>query len=70
MQRLQIGIQNNVIRGVLASSGTLELPLALKLLRRFPILRRIPARVVGMGFRPEHVKTSKVDLASRGIASS
>jgi len=26
-------------------------------LQRFPILRRIPARVVGIGFRPEHVKT-------------
>jgi hypothetical protein len=24
--------------------------------RRWPILRRIPARVVGVGFRPEHVK--------------
>jgi 2-polyprenyl-6-methoxyphenol hydroxylase-like FAD-dependent oxidoreductase len=59
-QRLQIGIQNNVIRGVLASSNTSKLPLALKLLRRFPIFRRIPARVVGMGFRPEHVKTPKV----------
>jgi hypothetical protein len=33
-----------------------RLPLALRLLQSFPILRRIPARVVGMGFRPEHVK--------------
>jgi 2-polyprenyl-6-methoxyphenol hydroxylase-like FAD-dependent oxidoreductase len=58
-QRLQIGVQNNVIRRVLGSSKTLTLPWPLKLLRRFPILRRIPARVVGIGFRPEHVKTPK-----------
>lgn len=58
-QRLQVAIQNNVIRGVLASSGTPKLPLVLKLLRHFPALRRIPARIVGMGFRPEHVTTGK-----------
>jgi 2-polyprenyl-6-methoxyphenol hydroxylase-like FAD-dependent oxidoreductase len=34
-----------------------RLPVALKLLQMFPILRRIPARLVGMGVRPEHVRT-------------
>jgi 2-polyprenyl-6-methoxyphenol hydroxylase-like FAD-dependent oxidoreductase len=34
-----------------------SLPFALKLLQMFPILRRIPARLVGMGVRPEHVRT-------------
>jgi hypothetical protein len=34
----------------------LALPLPLKLLRRFPVLRRIPARLIGLGFRPEHVR--------------
>jgi 2-polyprenyl-6-methoxyphenol hydroxylase-like FAD-dependent oxidoreductase len=58
-QRLQVVIQNNVIRGVLARSGTPKLPWPLKLLRHFPILRRIPARIVSMGFRPEHVTTGK-----------
>jgi len=57
MQRLQIAIQNNVIRKVLGSSKALALPWPLKLMRRWPILRRLPARVVGVGFRPEHVKT-------------
>jgi hypothetical protein len=28
-----------------------------RLLNRYPLLRRIPARLVGMGFRPEHVRT-------------
>ena len=56
-QRLQVLVQNRVIRRVLSSSKPLTLPLGLRLLQRWPILRRIPARVVGMGFRPEHVRT-------------
>lgn len=59
-QRLQLTIQNNIIRRVLGSSGALTLPWPLKLLRRWPYLRRIPARIVGVGFRPEHVKTPEV----------
>src|SRR5207245_9030769 len=61
-QRLQIVIQNNVIRRVLGSAKPLTLPWPLKLLRRWPILRRIPARVIGVGFRSEHVKTPQVRL--------
>ena len=57
MQRLQVLIQNRVISAVLASKKQLALPWPIKLLARFPILRRIPAYVVGMGFRPEHVHT-------------
>jgi 2-polyprenyl-6-methoxyphenol hydroxylase-like FAD-dependent oxidoreductase len=56
-QRLQIAIQNRVIRRVLSSSQALTLPWPLRLLQRWPVLRRIPARVIGMGFRPEHVHT-------------
>jgi len=56
-QRLQVLVQNRVIRRVLSSSKPLTLPMALRLLQRWPLLRRIPARVVGMGFRPEHVRT-------------
>ena len=63
-QRLQIGIQNNIIRRVLGSTKQLSLPWPLKLLRRWPILRRIPARLVGIGFRPEHVKTPDVHRLS------
>jgi 2-polyprenyl-6-methoxyphenol hydroxylase-like FAD-dependent oxidoreductase len=34
-----------------------RLPLPFKLLHQFPWLRRIPARIVGLGFRPEHIQT-------------
>jgi 2-polyprenyl-6-methoxyphenol hydroxylase-like FAD-dependent oxidoreductase len=63
-QRLQVAIQNNVIRKVLGRSTPLAIPWPLKLLRRWPILRRIPARLVGVGFRPEHVKTPDVRTAA------
>jgi len=59
-QRLQLTIQNNIVRRVLGSVEALRLPWPLKLLRRWPFLRRIPARIVGVGFRPEHVKTPEV----------
>jgi 2-polyprenyl-6-methoxyphenol hydroxylase-like FAD-dependent oxidoreductase len=54
-QRLQLMIQNNVIRRVLGSTKPIALPWFFKLFQRFPYLRRIPARLVGIGFRPEHI---------------
>jgi 2-polyprenyl-6-methoxyphenol hydroxylase-like FAD-dependent oxidoreductase len=60
MQKLQVLLQNGVIRRVLSSSQPFTLPWPLRLLRRWPILRRIPARVIGMGFRTEHVRSSHV----------
>ncbi len=56
-QRLQLAIQNNVIRQVLSSSQPLSVPLLLRLVQRWPLLRRIPARIIGVGFRPEHIRT-------------
>ena len=56
-QRLQVAIQNGVIPRVLGSSKPLTLPWPFRLMQRWPLLRRIPARVIGMGFRPEHVRT-------------
>ena len=57
-QGLQVLVQNRVIGSVLATrSGTqMSLPRVLRLLRRWAWLRRIPALIVGLGFRPEHVK--------------
>ncbi len=55
-QRIQLAIQNTVISRVLASTARPKPPLAVRLLERFPLLRRIPARLIGMGVRPEHVK--------------
>jgi hypothetical protein len=49
-------VQNRVIGQVLQSTRKLSPPLAVRLLGQWPLLRRIPARLIGLGFRPEHVK--------------
>jgi len=57
-QWLQVQAQKRVIAPVLGGAAPSRLPLALRLLRRFAVLRRIPARLIGMGVRPEHVRTA------------
>jgi 2-polyprenyl-6-methoxyphenol hydroxylase-like FAD-dependent oxidoreductase len=59
-QRVQVFIQERIISRVLAGRRQLSLPLPLRLLRRFPRLRRIPARLVGLGILPEHVRSPDV----------
>jgi 2-polyprenyl-6-methoxyphenol hydroxylase-like FAD-dependent oxidoreductase len=56
-QWVQVQAQKRVIAPVLGGAGSTRLPLALRLLRRFAVLRRLPARLIGMGVRPEHVRT-------------
>ena len=58
-QRVQIFIQEHVIRRVLNSDEPVRAPLALRLLKALPWLQRFPARVVGLGFRPEHVHSPR-----------
>ncbi|MCJ2077432.1 FAD-dependent oxidoreductase [Methylobacterium sp. E-016] len=54
-QRVQRLIQDRIIAPVLDhGDARLSPPLALRLLDRLPWLQRIPARIVGLGFRPEH----------------
>jgi 2-polyprenyl-6-methoxyphenol hydroxylase-like FAD-dependent oxidoreductase len=55
-QRVQLFAQDNVITKVLAGDGPIKVPGILKLLQRWPVLQRIPARAIGMGARPEHVR--------------
>jgi 2-polyprenyl-6-methoxyphenol hydroxylase-like FAD-dependent oxidoreductase len=54
-QWLQVAMQQRIIARVLNETGPLKPPLAVRLLAEVPFLRRIPARVVGLGIRPEHV---------------
>ncbi len=55
-QGMQIAIQNRVISSVLRSTQTPRPPWVVRMLGRFPVLQRFPARVVGLGFRPEHIR--------------
>ena len=59
-QRIQLVIQNRVIRSVLSATAPVKTPLVVRLLGRSPRLRRIPGRLIGMGVRPEHVRTPTV----------
>ncbi len=70
-QRFQVAIQNRIISRVLKGGGILKPPLLIRMLARFPKLRRIPARLVGMGIRPEHVTgTAESNRTDRVTASS
>jgi 2-polyprenyl-6-methoxyphenol hydroxylase-like FAD-dependent oxidoreductase len=70
-QRLQMAIQNVVMTRVLAATRDPKPPLPVRLLNRFPLLRRIPARIVGIGFRPEHVRSPQLaePIAAEPIAA-
>jgi 2-polyprenyl-6-methoxyphenol hydroxylase-like FAD-dependent oxidoreductase len=64
-QWLQVLIQERVIRRVLGHEAKLSAPWPLRLLNRWPYLRRLPARLIGLGFRPEHVRTPEVLVGPR-----
>jgi 2-polyprenyl-6-methoxyphenol hydroxylase-like FAD-dependent oxidoreductase len=57
MQWVQLQVQKRVISNVLTMTEQPRAPFAVRLLNRYPVLRRLPARLIGMGFRPEHVHT-------------
>ena len=61
-QWLQVTVQRRIIARILDETAPLNPPLAARLLARFPCLRRIPARIVGLGIRPEHVDPEIVPL--------
>jgi 2-polyprenyl-6-methoxyphenol hydroxylase-like FAD-dependent oxidoreductase len=59
-QNLQLLIQNTFMSRILRGAPEAKPPKRLFFLeafKHFPLLRRIPARLIGVGFRPEHVRT-------------
>jgi 2-polyprenyl-6-methoxyphenol hydroxylase-like FAD-dependent oxidoreductase len=63
-QWLQVQIQNNFLSRVLASRTAPSPPLPVRWLDGCPYLRRLPAHLIGVGVRPEHVHTPQL-LAPR-----
>jgi 2-polyprenyl-6-methoxyphenol hydroxylase-like FAD-dependent oxidoreductase len=59
-QGMQIFLQDRVVDRILGIEKEIPLPWPMKLIQRWPFLRRIPARLIGLGFRPEHVKAPDV----------
>ena len=61
-QRLQLAVQNRVITRVLASGRPLSPPPALRLVSHMALLRGLAGRLIGMGVRPEHIRTPAIPL--------
>jgi 2-polyprenyl-6-methoxyphenol hydroxylase-like FAD-dependent oxidoreductase len=59
-QRVQLLIQNRLIGAVLGSAAPVLPPFPIRLIARFPFLQRFPGRLIGLGFRPEHIRTLAV----------
>ncbi|HVZ54827.1 MAG TPA: FAD-dependent monooxygenase, partial [Pseudolabrys sp.] len=57
IQWLQVQIQNRLLSRVLTGRERPKPPFAAKLFNWFPVLRRFPARIIGLGVRPEHIQT-------------
>ena len=70
IQSIQIGVQSRVIDPLLDSEKPITAPWAVTLFNRFPILRRIPARIVGIGVRPEHVHSPQLKEPVGALAQS
>lgn len=61
-QTLQIQMQNRIISKAL-EGGELKAPVFMQVISRSPWLQSIVARVLGIGIRPEHVKSKAAAIA-------
>lgn len=63
IQALQSAVHKRVLTPLVVRKAVLDrVPLALRLFELFPILRRIPARLVGLGIRREHIRSPDAGL--------
>ena len=63
VQAAQKAVHDRVLTPLVVRKAVLaKVPLALRLFERFSILRRIPARLVGLGIRREHVRSPDAGL--------
>ena len=68
IQRIQVVAQNVLLAPALANTGRPTVPLPVRLMQLFPALRRLPARVIGLGFRQEHIRTMEEAVPLRRAA--
>jgi 2-polyprenyl-6-methoxyphenol hydroxylase-like FAD-dependent oxidoreductase len=60
IQKMQVVIQNTFLGRYLDVKAKLKPPLVMRLFAAIPLLRRIPGYVIGVGVRPEHIRTPDV----------
>jgi 2-polyprenyl-6-methoxyphenol hydroxylase-like FAD-dependent oxidoreductase len=54
-QRVQVFLHEHFLTPIFQAKGPIAIPWPMRLLEQFPALRRVPARMIGLGFRPEHL---------------
>jgi 2-polyprenyl-6-methoxyphenol hydroxylase-like FAD-dependent oxidoreductase len=69
-QKAQVTLQNHVVARVIKDARHIELPWQFRLLNRSKSLRRIAARLVAVGVRPEHVHTPAANRPQARAASA
>jgi 2-polyprenyl-6-methoxyphenol hydroxylase-like FAD-dependent oxidoreductase len=67
-QAFQVAVQNRLLAPVLRAETNPDPPAILKLMQRWTWLQRVPARIIGVGFRPEHVRSP--DKAARAAMTT
>lgn len=55
-QRIQRAAQRRIVDPLLHATGRIKAPTPIRLVQRLPALQALPARLVGIGVRPEHVR--------------
>jgi 2-polyprenyl-6-methoxyphenol hydroxylase-like FAD-dependent oxidoreductase len=65
IQFVQVQAQDRIIAPTLRAARTPSPPLIVRLIDRYPRLQRLPAQMVGVGVRPEHIAFER-DFAARG----
>jgi 2-polyprenyl-6-methoxyphenol hydroxylase-like FAD-dependent oxidoreductase len=60
IQAMQVVIQNGFLGRILDANAKMKPPLALRVFAAIPLLRRIPGYGLGVGVRPEHIRTPDV----------
>jgi 2-polyprenyl-6-methoxyphenol hydroxylase-like FAD-dependent oxidoreductase len=65
-QWAQVQVQERILSAVLGSQQQVRPPWFVRLFKKFPVLRRIPARLIGIGVRPEHVRTPDLGSSANG----
>ena len=63
-QQIQLTMQNRIISPALQATRQPKPPLLFRLFDAFPLLRRLPARLLALGIRPEHVQTPDASAAA------
>jgi 2-polyprenyl-6-methoxyphenol hydroxylase-like FAD-dependent oxidoreductase len=62
VQKVQVFLHKHLLERIFDSPEIITPPLPMQLLETFPKLRSLPARMIGIGFRPEHIQQQEPSL--------